>query len=352
MKILLIVVLAIIVFDFAFSLYFLKQTFKKFNMVTDSISPSVPFDYYDGVSREELTFLSGKNHLKATLLTASDSGAIPNKNEAKGLIVFSHGIWSGPDEYLMLLTRLVKSGYLVFAYNYTAYNGSEGRWAKGLPGSRMDLDAALTYIENDTALKKHKLFLLGHSWGAYATASVLNMGHHIDGAIALSGFNEPMEITMDSGSSMVGKIAYIMYPFIWIIERIMFGKNSNVKATDAINSVDTPILIVHGSGDDFIKVDKTAIIAKKASITNRNVTYHEITEENACGHNDYIGAKEDGEYFLECSREIQNLQKQNGGSISSALREKLNESYDYEKLSSINPKLLELIVGYFDKLSK
>ena len=82
------------------------------------------------------------------------------------------------------------------------------------------------------------------------------------------------------------------------------------------------------------------------------MTYHEITEENACGHNDYIGAKEDGEYFLECSREIQNLQKQNGGSISSALREKLNESYDYEKLSSINPKLLELIVGYFDKLSK
>jgi pimeloyl-ACP methyl ester carboxylesterase len=341
MKVFLLIVLALIIFDFAFSLFFLIQTFKSFNVVTDSVSPAVPFEYYKGYSREEIRIPSGKNILKGHLYGDKDS---------KALIVFSHGIWSGPNEYLMLIMNLVGKGYRVLTYSYTSYNGSEGLWAKGLARSRMDLGAVLSYVEKDADLNKYPIFLLGHSWGAYATASVLNMGHRVDGAIALSGFDEPMEITMDSGNNMVGKIAYIMYPFIYILEKLFFGKNSNVKAHDAINSVDTPVLIVHGRDDDFIKVDKTAIFAKKDEIKNPNVTYHLITEENACGHNNYIGAKEDGEYFLECSEEIKKLMKQNHGKLTKSERIALTDKYDYERLSSINPELLNLVVSYFDKL--
>ena len=51
-----------------------------------------------------------------------------------------------------------------------------------------DLDAVLTYVENEERFQNTPLFLFGHSLGGYATAAVLQEGHEVDAAIVASGF--------------------------------------------------------------------------------------------------------------------------------------------------------------------
>ena len=86
------------------------QTFKSSQIDPDTALGN--YDYYaDRYPRREVSFLSGKNRLK---------GYVYGEDNKKALLVFCHGIWSGPEEYLMMLTWFVDQGYQVFTYSNTS----------------------------------------------------------------------------------------------------------------------------------------------------------------------------------------------------------------------------------------
>ena len=172
---------------------FFKKTFSSCKI--QKYSAVWPYEHYRGkYPRREVSFPSGKETLR---------GYVYGGDNDKGLIVFSHGIFSGPDEYLGIITAMVDRGFVVFAYDYTGYNNSTGKSSRGLPQAPLDLDAALTYIEHDNELKNLKKITMGHSWGAYASAAVLNFDHNIEGAVCLSGFDTPVKVSVSIAKLMI-----------------------------------------------------------------------------------------------------------------------------------------------------
>ena len=67
--------------------------------------------------RRSVSFYSGKNKLQ---------GYVYGEEKQKGLVVFSHGILSGHEDYLGAILELVKRGWTVFAFDNTGSAESEG----------------------------------------------------------------------------------------------------------------------------------------------------------------------------------------------------------------------------------
>ena len=135
------------------------------------------WDVEEQYSREEVSFLSGKNRLYGHLYGAGNPG---------GLVVISHGMGGGEESYLAEALYFVDQGYQALCYSNTGCWDSEGKTSIGLNQSVLDLDAALTWVEGESRFDGVPVFLYGHSWGGYAVAAVRRMSR------SMQHFNFPI----------------------------------------------------------------------------------------------------------------------------------------------------------------
>ncbi len=299
------------------------------------------YDYYEAdYPRREIHFDSDGNSLL---------GYIYGEENTKALAVFGHGIWSGPEDYLVLITYLVDKGYRVFTFNNTAYNGSEGESALGLPRSALDSDAALTYIESDPELSQLPKVLIGHSWGGYAVTASLNFDHDIKAVCALSGFNDPVEVTVDMGRGTTGVFSYLLRPYYWLSIYMDFGKNTSLRAVDGINKFGGPVLIVHGVEDEAIGYDFGAIIAHRDEITNPNAEYLTLDKPEMSDHNAYFNDEVAKDYKKTFLPEWEELSKQYKGEVPEDVAAEFFGKIDLETANRPNTELFDQIVAFFDE---
>lgn len=342
LKIALIIVAALLVVSFAAGMIVTSV------MMADNFSrgeysdPRFTVDYYyehyqAEYPRTEVEFKSGDNTLM---------GFIYGEDNDKGLLVFAHGIGSGHEAYMKELLWFVDNGWRVFAYDATGSGHSEGNGTRGLPQSALDLDAALTFAESDARLNSLPVYLMGHSWGGYAVAAVLNFNHKITGAASISGYNEPIEMIFEWTEDM-GEFRYVMTPFVWIYNKALFGKYSGLTAVDGINRKNkptVPVLIIHGTEDGTIGYDKSSIISEKENITNPNAQYLTL---NGGGHNNIFYTKEALEYINEFNKDYRAVYDQYNGKIPEDVLEKIYSDCDRELVNTPNEDLLSQIESFF-----
>jgi len=294
------------------------------------------YDHYsDWYPREEVRFMSGENELHGFIYGA--------KND-KALLVFAHGIGCGHEDYMKELLWFVDKGWRVFAYDATGSGYSKGEGTMGLPQSALDLDAALTFIENDSRFNSMPIFLMGHSWGGYAVTAALNFDHKIAGAASISGYAVPVEMIYEFSADVVGNARPLIYPSIVLYNKLRFGEFAGLSAVDGINRSDTPVLILHGTNDSMIGYNESSIISKRGEITNPNVQY--ITLEGIT-HTGMFYTKEALEYVNKFSEE-RNKQED---TLSEEELIKLYDAADRELVNQPNEELLTQIEKFFETAS-
>lgn len=306
----------------------------------DYSDPRFTVDYYYAHyqadhPRSEVEFRSGENTLK---------GYIYGESNDKGLLVFAHGIGSGHEAYMKEILWFADNGWRVFAYDATGSGHSGGKGTRGLPQSALDLDAALTFAENDARLNSLPVYLMGHSWGGYAAAAALNFDHDIKGAASISGYNEPIEMILEWTEDMMGGFRYVMYPFIWTYNKALFGQYSGMTAVDGINRSNVPVLIIHGTEDGTVGYDKSGIISERESITNPNAQYLPI---EGGGHNNIFYTAEALDYINGFNEEYRAVYEQYSGDIPEDVLEKLYADSDRELINTPNAELLSRIESFF-----
>lgn len=308
----------------------------------DYADPRYIVDYYyehyqAEYPRAEVEFRSGKNTLK---------GYIYGEGNDKGLLVFAHGIGEGHEGYLKSLLWFVDNGWRVFTYDATGSGHSEGKGTRGLPQSALDLDAALTFAENDARLNSLPVFVMGHSWGGYAAAAVLNFDHEIAGAASITGYNEPVEMILEWTVDMLGGFRYVMLPFIWTYNKALFGKYSGMTAVNGINRTDVPVLIIHGTEDKTIRYDGAGIISKREAITNPNAEFLTLDGK---GHNSMFYTDEALKYIDEVNVSYRALYDSFGGEIPDDARAEFYDGCDKELINMPNVGFLTQIEAFFSE---
>ncbi len=340
--ILLLIFLAVLALvGFVFTEIMFKISYRAYQI--EKYSPMKHFcDYGNKYKREIVHFQSGENRLQGYIFGESE--------KAKALIVFSHGIWSGPEEYLTIITWFLDRNYAVFAYDYTAYNGSEGKRANGLLQSPLDQCAALDFIESYDKVKHLKKVTLGHSWGAYATTAGLRFDHDIVAACAMSGFNDPVKISVETAKMMLGPLGELNRPWIWLINRVRFGKYHRMLAVDGINHAGIPVLLTHGRGDDFIRYDISSIVSAREQITNPNLEIYTVEEEGRFGHTDFFLSLDASKYMSSIQKEFEELKKKyKKGNVPEEVKKEFFEKVDKERANAPAEEFFEVIDDFFTR---
>ena len=293
--------------------------------------------------RKELTFYSGKNKLQ---------GYLYGEENDKGIVVICHGIFSGARGYLQEACYFADQGYQVFSFDYTGYCNSEGKESVGLRQGVKDLDAALTFVEQDQNFCRGPLYLYGHSWGGYNVTAVLKYGHPISGVVSMSGFDEPEQVIIDWAKKEIGPLALLEYPYVDISQRILFGKEGNASAVQAINGCDTPVLLIHGSEDDVVNYHNVGIMSKRSKITNPNVIYWIRDEEQQNDHTNLYRSKEAISYLEEMNQKYEDLQKKYGKHLDANIEKEFYDSIDKKKSSELDSEFMGRVLSFYESCPK
>ena len=310
--------------------------------VFDEITAYVRYnDIKDEYPRELLSFMSGENKLQGYLYGAENT---------KGLVVISHGLGGGAENYTMQTKLFVDEGYQVFGYDNTGCYNSDGDNCIGLAQSVIDLDAALTYIEQEDRFKDMPVLLFGHSWGGYAVTAIFNYDHDITASVSVAGFNKPMQMIIEWARGMMGGFAYVEYPYIWTYNKLIFGDDLDTTAVNGINNTDTPILLIHGNEDKTIGIDESAIMAYRDEITNPNVQCKIFDKERRNGHNSLFYSAECHEYVDQLNEDYEKLYNEYDGDIPDDVRKSFYDGYDKFKVNELNPELVDCILVFYDQV--
>ena len=293
------------------------------------------------LTREEFFFPSDKVKLKGYFYPAE---------EEKGMVVFSHGLHTGCDDYLPIIEYLVNNHYSVFGYNYKGTYESEGESTVGMCESLVDLDHALNYIKSEAKYANKKVFLLGHSWGGFATAAVLSLHKEVAGAACIAPFNNGYTLIEEKGSQYAGKFASEGVPkaFLGAYQKFLFGKYTNYDGVKGINSVTVPVLIAHGVEDKIIDYDLQSIICHRDEITNPNVEYYVGTDSHA-GHESIWLSGAAAKYREEVKCGLEELEKSKGEKLTYEEKVDYYKKVDDRLYSEINYELFDRIISTFDK---
>ncbi|MCH3943443.1 MAG: lysophospholipase [Atopobiaceae bacterium] len=73
----------------------------------------------------------------------------------------------GQRVYMDVADRFASSGHLVFAYDPTGVDESEGESTVGFPQGVIDLEHAIDFVARDREVGGLPVVPFGHSWGAW-----------------------------------------------------------------------------------------------------------------------------------------------------------------------------------------
>lgn len=241
-----IVAVLLIVGDWVLSVMIYNENFNK---RFESYEPlMLHIDDFDGLQRTKYEFSSDKGQKLTGYMYSS------GENQ-HGIIVMAHGFGGGGhNSYMDCANYFAHHGYYVFAYDVTGNDESEGEGVGGLPQGVIDLDYAISFVEESGNFPDLPIGLFGHSWGGYSVCSVLAYHPEVKAVIECSGFNSSSDMFEAEGKKQAGNGIYLMMPFVKLHERIKYGNYASNTAMDGFAATEAAVMIVHSVDDNVVPI--------------------------------------------------------------------------------------------------
>lgn len=237
------------------------------------------FEYLQGETpsfvREEVSFLSNEGQTLRGAFYTDETSQTP-----KGLIVWVHGMGVNHNNYLGEIQWLTNQGYVVFSYDSTGVQASDGASLKGMSQAPIDLQYALTHLLEINAYPDIPHILVGHSWGGFAVCAVAQLGlpYEVDGIVSLAGFWKNVNAVLDIARPYTGDVIDLLYPYLTLYERIRYGELAEINGIDGLQATDAKVLIIHSQDDAVIQFDSNYMIYQEAFQGDERFTFASYTD--------------------------------------------------------------------------
>ena len=299
-------------------------------------------DDYDGLSVENVSFSTRQGHTLAGYKYRHE-----NTDTPKGVLVVAHGFGGGGHcGYMPLIAWFAEHGYLVFSYDATGNDNSEGEFVGGFPQGVMDLDYAIRYVKAEETYTGLPIYLMGHSWGAYSVGNVLNFHPDVAGAVMFAGFDYTSQILRQQGEGYVGDIVNIVLPYAKIYEWLKFGKYTLVSTSKGLEDSNARLMIVHSTDDDTVHYDTgyEPLYAKLGD--NPRVHFVSYTDR---GHNNLYYAPETMQYRAGLAPEYAQFLSDTGLPDNDETRAAFRDTLDLQLCHGLDEALMEQILAMFEE---
>ena len=246
------------------------------------------------------------------------------------IVVFSHGMWCNVDAYNQDICTIAQSGYEVIAINHTGVDTSDGSSLLGFSGSLKALDSTISLIKANPSYKDRDIYVVGHSWGAYATLNITKYHSDIKKLVAMAPFASTARLLR----GLLPRPLYVLIPFVMLAEKISLGKYANCVSLKSLNSFNGESLILHSKNDPMVNFKlNTGYLME-----HNNSAQYLITEDR--GHNpDYRASSVEymNKYLTECKalkgNELTNYKKQ----------------ADFHRMGELDMDIMNRIIEFLNK---
>ena len=340
-----VVAVILIAGDFVLSVIIYNENFNK---RFESYEPLMLYvDDFDGLQRTKYEFSSDKGQKLTGYMYYSG-------DDQHGIVVMAHSFGGGGhNSYMDCANYFACNGYLVFAYDVTGTDESEGEGVGGLPQGVIDLDYAISFVEENEEFPDLPIVLFGHSWGGYSACSVLTYHTEVKDVIECSGFNSSSDMFEVEGKKQAGYGIYLMMPFVKLYERSKYGGYSSVTAMDGFSKSEADVLIVHSADDNTIPIEYGFDIYYEKYGDDPRFSFIRLEDK---GHNyvyddiTYVNEFNAGfDKWLETLDYDYNAWE-NTAHFTEDKAEYIHNNLDRDKWSNmLNPELFESFVGFYDE---
>ncbi len=296
---------------------------------------------FEGLEVTECTFPSDNGQLLAGYQYSKKD------QQNKGVIVIAHGFGGGGhNTYMDVADYFTSNGYLVFAYDATGNDKSEGDSVEGLPQGVIDLDFALRYVKQADEYKDLLIMLFGHSWGGYCVGSVLNCHADVKAAVLVAGFDSSADLFEQQGESMIGSGIKLFMPYFSLYERLKFGKYAACSAIDGFADSDAGIMVICSKEDTTVLPENG--YEKFYNVYGDDSRFCFIEYEDR-GHGDIYYSDAAREYKEQLNRDYTAYVEANGGEYNAGIKAEFMEKYlDKSKCYEFDLNLMQQILEFYN----
>ena len=269
----------------------------------------------------------------------------------KGVIVIAHGLGGGGhNTYMDVANHFAANGYIVFAYDATGNDESEGDNVRGLPQGLIDLDYAIRFVKENDKFKGLPIMLFGHSWGAYSAGSVLNIHPDIRAVVMVAGFNQSTDIIEEEGQRIAGSGMSMLMPYISLVERVKFGTYASYNCIDGFDASNAGVMIIHSVNDEMVSFENQF---ERFSDTYQNNSRFTFVKDENRGHDYIYYSDASAEYRNELNNQFTEFVKSLDTELTAEIKtEYMNEHLNKKLLFDLDKELMDDIVLFYDKYVK
>lgn len=299
---------------------------------------------FDGLERTLFRFPADKGHMLTGCMYSAGTGQ-------KGIVVIAHGLGGGGHNSMMdVAAYFARNGYYVFAYDATGNGRSEGKGIGGIPQGVIDLEYAISFVENSGNFPSLPVVLFGHSWGGYCVCSVLSFHPEVRAVIECSGCNTSYDLFKAAGKKEGGAFIYAMMPFIRLHEKIHFGKYADASALDGFAASKAAVMVVYSADDDVVPIETGYDLFYEKYGSDPRFTF--VRFENR-GHNyvydDHTYINEFNAEYDEWFKALDYDHAENPDRFAADRAEFFSAHLDREKWSTrLDPELFARFLSFYD----
>ena len=258
------------------------------------------------------------------------------KEDYKGVIVFSHGLGVGHNQYTTEIDHFAKLGFIVVSYDVSGTGKSEGKTIKGLTTALYNLKDALEFVENHPLLSKYKKMVVGHSMGAYSANNVTRYNQNLVGVVSMAGFDTTYGLLSEEIGLINGTEIKILRKIFKMLEHLEFGKDGLLSSLDAFKETDIKHLLVAGTKDNIVDTTKN-FERFKLELEGKNNFEYLLVEDRYHRPNISLAA---AAYDQETNMELNRLKSEFKNKIPENITRKYYDSLDYKLLVELDDEVM------------
>lgn len=295
---------------------------------------------FENLKNEPIEFTSDKGQKLRGYLYSSTL-----INEYKALMVVSHGLGAGHLQYTTEINYFAQKGYLVFAFDDTGCNLSEGDKINGVTQGLIDLDYALRFIDSNERLKDYKKVLFGHSMGGFSVLNVTSLNNsEIAGIVSLAPFKDEASMLYEQFRAITNLKYKTVYRLLKKNSFNRFNEVSKINTIDSLKQSSVPTLILSGDQDPMVDYYSNFCIFKEMFEDKENFKF--ISVEGRY-HRPNLSLKA-AQYDQDTNIELQKLHGEYKGNTPQERIDKFYKGLDYDLLVEMDDQVMEEITSFLD----
>lgn len=271
-----------------------------------------------GLQSDEAEFKCGKDTLRGAFYYLP--GFEPDK-----IVVYCHGMWSTHKSYMQDIGWLCKAGFKVFGFDYTGTDISDGKNIVGMANSLRCTNAAVNFIKTECAAKN--IYVIGHSWGAFAASNIGKYHPDIKAVVAIAPF---LSLRHSFGSLLHGA-SRVLIPFLYLADFTRCGKFSFASAVKTQKNFKGKCMVIASADDHMVNYERNALALSKAVPAVKLVT------ETGKMHNPHY-TQEAVRRLVEYSKTSQQLKGEDLKAFKASI--------DFHKLGELDDAVMQQIAGF------